>query len=304
MSYPFGKISWPMTHEGVDTLVRWMFPNSVTKILDELYSRSRLPNPDSRFDSMITEAIFSCSNRLTAMQSTRFGSEQEYLIDWHASFSGIWRNVMGSGHAEPAAHMLYEGHGGGFWPKEGDFVSSPEQAQLGVWLSCAHARLASCGDPRGCDVEIPVCLDMKGVKDIAEMQPYSLEKDERLVVDSGAGMIPGISAATSWADYKSFSNDYKARCDFWEKEPFKFVPSFYNQKPDFPAPCLGSDSAVLPGSTHWLNCGKHQHKCMSGILDGCCCNAGFRVVPASGTCVACNVTVFDQALLKQPAIVV
>jgi carboxylesterase type B len=294
MAYPHAKIAWPMTHDGVDALVSWMFPSSKEFIINDIYSRSKFPNPDTRADRMITEAIFSCSNRDTAIQSAIHGVSN-YLVEWQAAFTGIWRSAFGSSHAEAAAHLYYYDKAGGFWPKEGDFAASQEQAKLGVWLSCTLARLTHCGSPECSNgVEIPSCMDHGNDSSIAQMRPFNFTGqgaglgDERLVVGSASGLIPGISASKSWAHFESFPDDLKRRCEFWRREEFEFVPTFYNEKPLLPSVCMGS--IPLPGSTHWWKCGDAQHSCLVGKRMGCCCNVG-RKASHDGSCIACSASV-------------
>merc|ERR1719456_1204594 len=145
-AYPHATLSYPMTLKGVGAIVEWLFPNRSSALLAEYAD----PNADTVLDNIITDGLFSCSNRYAAIQFANHGKGKSYLLDWHAAFAGGMRTAMGAIHAESTGHLFYYSHGTGMWPTEGAWEDNPEQRDLAIWLNCLSARLAHCGDPTGC----------------------------------------------------------------------------------------------------------------------------------------------------------
>jgi len=266
---PNMNVDFPLTHQGVKAMLDWLFPSDALKIMTEYYDS----NADTMLDHIITDGVFLCSNRYTASKLAHYGKGKSYLIQWEAMFAGIMQRAMGVPHAESVAHAWYNSETRDTFSVY-TFDKNPEQRALALWLSCAAARLAHCGDPNGCSgsPEIPTCLVKDEFsKNFPSFQQYSNSTDERLVVESSASMIlPGQESAS--AEYRPFSDVQKHRCDFWDKMKFPFLNSYYNDKTKVDARCLGN--SPIAGSEAWYFCEDGMHACGKQ----CCCDKGSQRV--------------------------
>jgi hypothetical protein len=263
-SYPYKKIWYPLTQRGLKHIVEWLFPNNVSTIMEEYDN----PNADTMFDEIITDGVFLCSNRYTARQVERHGTGKSYLVDWQAAFSGLMRQALGAVHAESGAHIFYYSQNGDMWSSS-TWEANPEQRDLAVWLNCVTARLVHCGDPSGCttNIELPACVDAKGLTNFPSLQPYSSSTDERLVLQSTHSYF---GSPSSWGNNTQFSKKQRHRCDFWDTVKFSYVNTFYNDGTQTDPNCNGESS--IEGSEHWWHCSEGSHSCGQQ----CCCDKGTR----------------------------
>jgi len=304
-AHPTKAIGYPCGTRDVRHLVEWWMPNLTDTVLQDYYKEEDFMTPNARVEAIITDALFRCSNYFSARMSTIAGGGKFYVGEWNTAIPSAVRPILGASHGDALSHIWYYGHPKGFTPTENTFT--PGQKDLALWLNCMMARLAYCADPNGCaeDHRIPSCQEAQAAniaakvdklrpytaKSVAtaDLDPTAPEQDTRFVVSVAEDGEPGERADVRNTPYEAVD---KRRCALWDRSPFSFVPSFYNEGMDALASvdgeCLGQ--LAIHGSETWPWCSVlfHAESCESGGKQKCCCEFGYKYSKLHKRCVQCD----------------